>query len=241
MAGHQEDGHRALGLHHGEPAPGVERGLVDPAQAELHRRVDEGDAGEGEHRAGVEPPAPAPRRRHVADHGRIGVTDRHALGAPGRPRRVEDVGQVVLGPGDLEGVGVARGDLGPAAAPAPRRPRAPGRHDGAGVDHQGQAGAGARRGRRRRARRRRPRPPRRSAPGRAPPRRGPAWGSWARPLPRPGAPPCRTPASAGPRRGRDGCPPGRPGVARSPPTPGPGHWPALSHSEKVSAPTSTTV
>jgi hypothetical protein len=56
----EEDGHRALGLHHSEPSIRLELGLVDPTQPQLHRGVDEGDAGEGEHGAGVEPSSPAP-------------------------------------------------------------------------------------------------------------------------------------------------------------------------------------
>ena len=63
--------------------------------AELHRRVDEGDAGEGEERAGVQPPGAAPVGLDGADHGPVRVAHGHALGAPGRPRRVEDVGQVL--------------------------------------------------------------------------------------------------------------------------------------------------
>ena len=46
------------------------RGLVDHLQAELHGRVDEGDAGEGEKRAGVQPPAAGPVRLDRADHRR---------------------------------------------------------------------------------------------------------------------------------------------------------------------------
>ena len=214
---------------------GVELRLVDPAQPELHRGVDESDAGEGEHGAGVEPPAPTPRRRHVADHGRIGVPDRHPFGATGRPRRVEDVGQVVLGPGDLHGAGVVAGDLGPAQLPASFLSRVAGPERRRRRRSPGTGRRRLPRGRERRARRRPLRPPPRSAPGPGPPRRGPAGGSWARPLPRPGAPPCRTPASAGPRRGRDGCPPGRPDAGPHRPTPGPGHRP-LCPTPRRSAP-----
>ena len=76
---HEKDGHGALLLDHAQPAVGVEAGLIDHLHAELHGRVDEGDAGEGEERAGVHPAGAGPVGIDLADHGR------RWSGAPPRP------------------------------------------------------------------------------------------------------------------------------------------------------------
>ena len=64
------------------------------------------------------------------------MADGHALGAAGRPRGVQDVGQVLGLAGHLEGRAVPRGDLGPGEQRDVRR-RRPGSR--AGVDQGGKA------------------------------------------------------------------------------------------------------
>ena len=90
----EEDESGPFGLHRVEPDPGVEAREVDPLEPELHRRVDEGEAGEGVRGAGVQPAAAAPLGRLERDERGVVVSDGHRLGVAGGPRRVEDVGQV---------------------------------------------------------------------------------------------------------------------------------------------------
>ena len=129
--GHDELGHRRHQEHELgpelvddlEPAAGVELRLVDAEQAELHGVVDEPDAGEGEQRARVQPAlARVAGVGRPGDEGHVAVADGHPLGQSRRPRRVEDVGQVVAGHLDLEG---RRSSSDPAVAPRPRRVAAP--------------------------------------------------------------------------------------------------------------------
>ena len=236
----QEDGHRALLLHHAQPAVGVEARLVDHLQAELHRRVHQGDAGEGEERAGVQPAGAGPVGLDGADHRPVGVAHGHALGPPGRPRGVEDVGQVLGLARRLEGRAVAGGGLvpaehrdGPAVRRRRRRPprrRRSGRRGGL-PRPPGRCAAG---------RRRPPRPWRPSARACGPPRPGPGGGSSGT-----ATPPARWTAEyeTSQRSASSGC--------RWMPTRASGSRPASSrrramalaapsHSAKVMDPTSTT-
>ena len=141
-------------LHDASQRSASKRGLVDHLQAELHRRVDERNAGEGEQRAGVEPAAAGPVRLDGADHGAVGVADGHPLRPPGRARRVEDVGQVVGLPRRLEGRAVPSRGVVPADQPvAAGGRRSIGR---GGVDEGDEAGRPPPRGRSPRDRRRPP-------------------------------------------------------------------------------------
>ena len=176
--------------------------------------------GEGEERAGVQPPGAGPVGLDRADHGAVGVADGHALGPAGRPRGVEDVGQVL-------GLRAAPGTAsGPRRWPRPSessrgvRRRRPGLR--AGVD-QGEEAARPRLGVAAAAGRRRPRrrwPP--SARACGPPRPGPAGGSWGRRRRRPGGRPSTRRASAAPARAAGGCRRGR--RARDRPRGGGGPW-----------------
>ena len=230
-----------LVLHHAQPAVGVETRLVDHLQTELHRRVHQRDAGEGEQRAGVQPPGAGPVGLDRADHRPVGVAHGHALGTPGGPRGVEDVGQVL-------GVGAAPG----RASGRRRRPR-PTRARGRGWPCRGRS---------------RPRTPasirvtRRPAPdsrsllqevavghdGRGaasaracgPPRPGPGGGSSARPRRRHGGPPSTRPASAAPARAGDGCRSGRRARGPTRASGEPWRWPRRPTRRRSWTPTSTT-
>ena len=202
----------------------VEAGLVDHLQTQLHGRVDERDAGEGEQGTGVQPPTARPVRLDRADHGAVGVADRHPLGPAGSARGVEDVGEVVGLARGLEGRAVAGDGLapspvrGPGSRPASRS-RPPSRRRSAR-----RGGPPPPPGRCRPARRRPPPRSRPSGPARVPPRPGPGGGSWAPPPRRPGGPPSTRRASA--RRARDagGCRRGRPARGRHRGGVAPGHW-----------------
>ena len=213
-------------LDDAEPALGVEARLVDHPQPELHGRVDERDAGEGEQRAGVQPAVARSSwaRPHRSWSRWSGVppppwAGRSCPTCRGcRPGRRTDAG-----PGTAH---VRRRWPRPSRAAAPRRPRRPWSRPVS---------------RRRRARRVGPcggldiapapsrrRPPprwRRSGRARAPPRPWPGGGSSAPPLPRPGGPPSTTRASAGRARDGGGCPPGRRAAARRRASGAPWRWP----------------
>ena len=240
MVGHEEDGHRALVLDHAQPALGVEAGLVDHLQAELHGRVHQRDAGEGEERAGVQPPGAGPVRLDGADHGAVGVADGHALGAAGRARGVEDVGQVLglaRAPGRASG---RRRWPRPTRAAGRARPAADRPGLRAGVDQGEEAARPGLAGRCAAGRRRRPRRWHPSARACGPPRPGPGGGSWGRRRRRPGARPSTTRASAAPARAAGGCRPGRRARGRPRARRRAMALAAPSHSAKVMDPTSTT-
>ena len=103
---HEKHRHRPLLLHRLDPASGVEAGHVDATKSQLHRVVDEGEAGEGGHGTGVKPAPPTPARRNRWEHRGIHVADGHALGPPGRARGVEDVGQVIVAARHLHRTGL---------------------------------------------------------------------------------------------------------------------------------------
>ena len=138
----QEDGDRALGLDHLDPASGVEAGQVDAPQPQLHRVVDEGQAGEGAQRAGVEPAAAALAGGDRPEQSRRS-TWRTAtpLGArwcprcrgcrPGRPRPGA--------PGRRRSSSI-RASSQASTWDAARARRAPRRRASAGVDHHGNGG-----------------------------------------------------------------------------------------------------
>ena len=106
--GHEHAVRRPERLDVLEPAAGVELRLVEADETHLHRVVDERDAREREHRRAVQPAVAGERRLVVGDHGEVAVPDRDALGQPGRPRRVHDVGEVVLLERHLHGGVVGR-------------------------------------------------------------------------------------------------------------------------------------
>ena len=92
-----------------------------PSHAQLHRRVDEGEPGEGVQRAGVHPARRRSTPARRAHHGGIVVAHGHPLGMPGGARGVEDVGQIVGRSRHLEGTAILVADLLPAHDPGTER------------------------------------------------------------------------------------------------------------------------